>query len=403
MSNDWWSMPGPCEFVERIARDLRSGFSVVVWLPQWSPSDFRPSLRRLATQYPVERMWEPADISFVDDDEPVEWLWRQYDDIEDYPFLRTATSLLNPEQHERVLPKGYMIELPACSPNGLPKWTKFLEEYQQAAQQDSFAERTGFLLVVEGFCSSIKDLQAGPLLKIHSYNAQQSHLDMMLYLSGWIGQINRPAKLLERQLAIQTAAVLFPFDPDYATQLVDQLVTNGFDQKAIEKQITEWQRERGWQFVSEENLSHLEISWTSGRIARIEGQLYSHICAPNECALSERVRQAILYAQIQVLLPWIEQMRWRLIDRSEIKPFLKQKLPRNFNYTDGTTQKRVENVYQLEFTHILELANYDPPYLLRPGLTLWKQISLLRACRNDLSHVEPLPPDKLYQLIEITI
>ena len=141
--------------------------------------------------------------------------------------------------------------------------------------------------------------------------------------------------------------------------------------------------------------SHLLTELSGGAPERMD-EMLSHLQEAlsdpvNTCPWLSPVegKQAVYNAQIRVLLPLIENERLALIHTHE--DALKQHLPFMDEYL-GTYQEAA----QLELRHLVYFSRHGGIRLSRQDET-W--LNMLYEARNELSHLDILPPEKITQLM----
>lgn len=400
MATEWWQMPGPATLIERVVRDLESGLCAVVSLPEYGPPDFRQAVKRVAQRPNAQRDWYRITELPLPDQSLAEWLWEQWLPSEDNPCppnLTVAKLLAQPS-----IPSGAICELPSLKQVNLTKWLRFMGDYQQALQQIARQYRIVLLVVVEEGASLTQLPRLDqPQLTFHRYQQQATRLDMLLFLT----QALRPTVPLntpiERELRINCAAALFPTDPVLALQSAE---SGPFDPSALQVELENQQRQRGWPSQPTPTNGSPDSDWAHGLVGYADGQPEIHLCAPHAGSLTSRIRRSLWLAQVRVLLPWMEQQRWRLLHIPDVKRYLRSELqsrPYEKQF-DGRPTIIIQEPEKLEFAHILAVIcrRHKPQanagYL--KSSRLHNQLELLRDRRNDLSHLSPLTE---YQVVEL--
>lgn len=385
-------MPGPATLVAEVVRALEGGQCVVVGLPEYAPPLLRRALRRAAEHPAAPREWRSLSTQPLPHQPLAEWLWEcWHPGTECPPQLTVARLMAEPFANE-----GSIWELPALPGVALAEWQKFLDDYERALRQVGQLRRNVLVLVVEEAATLCQlPRRDQPCLVYCRYQQQATRLDMLLYLSQLLPTATGEAALV-RELRIQTAAALCPADPVLAACLAE---AETCEPAALAAQATAWQQQRGWLPPAEPDQL---AAWAKGQLGYADGQPEWHLCAPQAAALNARIRQARWLAQVRVLLPWLEQQRWRLLHHPELRRYYEKELPYRKEF--GEVVIEITEVEQLEPTQMLILlrTNHAPqsnaPNLLR-SQALHDQLALLRDCRNELSHLVPLAESRVGELL----
>jgi hypothetical protein len=138
MNRRWWSLPGPDAWLDRVARDLDAGRSVVVQVPAHGPSDVGDALRRTREHDWRTLTAEPGPVA--------DRLLARFDPERPAREKRDAHAVV---ASERLRGHALLLEIPASAPCW-GEWAPFLQEYVDLARALEPFERTVFCVVLHG-------------------------------------------------------------------------------------------------------------------------------------------------------------------------------------------------------------------------------------------------------------
>lgn len=358
MRGEWWTLPGPASFVEEVEGDLRRGRNVVLSLPLHLPDGIRGAVQaRLRDEW----LWTTLPASATEGKSPLEVL-----------FERCATNAARQGRHsasafaEQAGEEPRIIWIDALRSASWPAWRRFLVEYEQACRGVPAERRTTLCLVRIGEAAT-EVISSNVCLVDHRYRGRVTDLDMLLFASFRLSSRGCPPAM--RRLLATLIARLAPWDPGLAVALADLPPERVIDPSAA---LRAFAAERRWDGGS--------ISWEAGTVDEVEGRQHVHSAAISLRDARGEIGRRVWSAQVEVLLPWVEERRRDLIDQ------LPRALRVPFTREDGSV---IHDIADLEIgivCHQLASAagvRNDQRQLAR----------LLRDVRNSLAHLEPLPAE----------
>lgn len=396
---NWWQMPGPADLVRAVGMQLRRGQCVIVRLPAHAPPGLAASVREWIDGNGSRARWQM--LSPPPASQPAHWLWQVWCPDIPCPNVLTTAQLL-----DQAAPAGiYELCLPPANPANETAtcaiaWLSFLNTYAQASQHIATLERGVFLVILDTPSVQRAVPKSEPLLTVLRYEKQATALDLLFFLTSQRRAVAAPnARSLAEQLCVQTAAALFPTDPLCAAWVVQQ-PDPLLSPEGILAQLHIWRAARAWPLAFAPDT---ELTWAHGLQAEVDGERHTHLVAtPDLTALKIRIEQALWLAQVRVVLPWLEQERRRLITQPEIFSYLSAKLAATPYVSEFAPDAQITDPMYLELGPLCRLLPRWPAadHVIRDPEKLLDYAHLLRMCRNDLSHLQPIETTRLRQLLE---
>jgi hypothetical protein len=366
VSQSWWRLPGPGEFIRRAADELREGRNLVLSLPRHLPDGLAEALRReLFSDYEVGS-WRLFDTIPENGSSPA----RQVADC----FLRSvppgpvdASSLAH---HDDLA--GHIIWLDGLTADNWPSWRDFLAEYAHACRSRPLLSRTVFVAALVGSVASTRPPE-DVALAVRPWAGVVEALDQMLYVSGLLR--DRPMPALRRELIVSVIAGLALWDPAVSDALaglpLEEVLRPG-------EVLVGVARFRGWKSL----LDDQDACRHEGMVDCFAGrdQVHSSVLAgAQDTDSADELERRVWSAQVGVLLPFVEARRRELLER------LDGQLSGPFRFDNGLV---VQDPRDLEIGQI----EYQ---LRRRGCKVPPVVSVLKHIRNCLAHLEVVGSDLL--------
>lgn len=363
MPNQWWTLPGPSRFVDRMVQDIRQSKNVVVALPKLVPDGIRQ-----ATQQRVKKSgWRWCRIVPHPKYHPLDQLYE------------TLTGESTAEKHVEYFDLAEHDEV-----RGTIAWI----DLETSETPDTWVQ------CIEAYANSIKRLEPkSPLLLLGVLqNDRTSGIpNGKTYLSVrvWKNVIRavdvrnvterelrkRSFNPTKHQLAVETIARVALWDVQLATELASRPlaeITAPFDV------LEDYAHAQTWSVDQ-------EARWEDGTYGQFFGEPQTHSAL---CVLQgnlQVVERRIWAAQTGVVLPFLEARLRTLINRLDC-------LPPMWTTTNGAREKIVKRE-NFELRHVAEIlseagAAGDLAHMARR----------LKDMRNRLAHLESLRPADLEHL-----
>ena len=366
MSRLWWQMPGPSEFVSRVAGDLRDGKNVVLCLPQYFSKGFEIAVRNQADDSKDWR-WDslecPDDVNHC----PIDWLYSRFcpDFVGKKPHSMASLSRDNRFQ-------GRVLWLRNITENNWNQWRKFIEEYEGCSRSHDLLDRTLFCIPLYGDLT-FRPPKEDVCLSVHSWRGVVDQIDISLFTS----ILFRTARMtrIKRFLTSSVTAHLALWDPEVAEVFSRKPWEQILEPRPVLREIAEW---RGW----DKDLKDENCSWGKGMSEVFEERKRIHSAVLWNSDPKREISRRIWSGQVAVLLPYIEQQRRDVLER--IGPQLRWAL----------TAQSGEVIHDLEDLEIGQIALQIPNLNgIDPAHT--RLIYKLRDIRNQLSHLKPVPAERI--------
>ena len=373
MERSWWQLPGPSQFIEEVASDLRQGRNVIIALPNHHPMGLREAVNARVS-LDDHWCWRSLRVTEWEDEiiHPATLLHQRF-----APLLETshqppsAHSLIKSERFIR-----HLIWLEGFTPPLWKRWKSFLEEYADLCRNKSEDERSLFCVSLTGVL--VEELSGQDIaLSVRTWRNITDQLDMSLYLSQLLPDNGIP-KLL-RRLRIAIVTELAGSDPEVSRMLIqldlDSLLTP-------HSHLMEFAQRRGWN----ESVSK-QPQWHEGQFDILEGRLFIHsaVLVASGNANAE-INRRIWRAQVGVLFPYVEEQRiWLLeeLQNSLIVPF-------------KTDYGVIDNIEDLEIGHILYQISNSTKQIRQDTYQL---LHTLVAVRKEIAHLKTVSSKLLYKLL----
>lgn len=353
-------MPGPAEFISRVAGDLRDGKNVVFCLPRHFPRGFEIAIREETVDNDDWR-WDSLECPDDGDVSPVDWLSSRFSPDPSGGTHRSISSLSLDSRFQ-----GHVLWLRNITEHNWGQWVDFIEEYEIFCRSLDLLERTLFCIPLYGnltFRTPKEDI----CLSVHSWRGVVDPIDISLFTS--ILLRNSRTSAVERNLVSSISSHLALWDPEAARAFTQIPLEQLLEPQQTLREIADW---RGWNRI----INDKNRSWAEGMSEEFEGRTRVHSALLNGNS-KRKITRRIWSGQVAVLLPYIEQQR------REVLETIGHKLRLPFTTRFGDT---IHNLEDLEIGHIaLQLPNLRgiaPRYA--------RMIYRLRDIRNHLSHLDPV-------------
>lgn len=360
----WWTLPGPSEFLDRIAAHLRDGRSTVVRIPAHGPRDVAGAVARVH-----EADWRSVDAAEADGRPVSDLLLARFD-----PDLPPSTprSPRTVAASERLHGQTLMVELDAGA-DVWSKWRTFLSEYADQSRALEAFQRTLFCVIVRG--SAETELPDQNLcLTHHVWRGQVDDLDLSLFVGQHIR--DQPGPHLIRRIRQAAISRLAAWDPEVAAALARLSLEELLHPAGA---LRDFGVRRGWgpDVLADDGL------WRRGLADEMEGKLKLHPAALACADQLDELEVRIWSGQVAVLFPFLEEQRraWlRTYDDHLHVPFT---LPNGYRVTDRRDLELAHMLWQLRDKGV----TLEPP---RAGA-----LRSLVEMRNLLAHFSHVPADLL--------
>jgi len=388
-NNIWWDLRWSKRFLSELFENFRTGKNSIIYLPEFFINDLDSILRiNIETIYrdKFSRTWYSLDLNSVknNSDSPIN-IVSQYFDLNS----RNIKFIVD---NKMFMDK--IIWIPCINNNLWQNWKEFIEEYADYCRNHGESDRdTIFCIKLQG--NNKFDFPSNPIIKNYTwqdYVIKQKLIDDIFDIYFFTASIfNKNFSGLKKKLIISTIAHLALWDPEVSDRLMDNGdIENPFP---VLENIA---KERKWDSID----SNSSEAWDKGIKNRIDGKekIHSAYLAIQKGIQELNIR--IWNAQMEVLLPFIEQKRKELLDKliNQLKPPFSVK-------RDGETVS-LNNIYDLRIGDIpwqitekekkSEYFRYS-----NDAKFVKKSATILSSIRNALAHIEPLNEELMQQLQDV--
>ena len=352
-----WDLPGVKRFVEsECEAPLRAGASVIARFPQEVPLGFED-----AVTTPLENFLSVGKLNATGS--PFEALCARYA-TGSHAHVQTIQELCRDRSFE-----GRLVWVDGLNASNWTAWRAFLVHYAQVSRSMPLVGRTLFFAPITG--SPPNALPTSDIaLATCEWDGVPDELDLMLLanerLRGRVGSV------VLRTLLTTVVARVASWDFDSALRMLTGDKRNILDPV---KPLRELARDKGWTVET-------PVSWELGTASS------TGVAHPARAALDDpprEIERRIWSAQASVLLPWLETLRYQIIEANghDVRRQMRQAAFKH------------EDPYDLELG---ELASIFGRRGAHGGLRT--RLRKLQTARNALAHLQPLLPDKAMRLIE---
>ena len=359
MALTWWDLPGNSRFIGEVANALRSGRNVALRVSARVQPGLGSAVRsELGDHLEWVNYRPPAHR------QPIDVLYERFASAAPAREIRNARNLVKFSGFA-----GLLVWIDEIAPSDWPAWADFLTEYESACRAADQLDRT--LLCVTS-CGEATRYQIPDEVCLVNMTCRGTvrRDDVQLYVSFLLE--DRGLNGTQRDLACHLIAQLAMWDVDAARALARVDLSSLLEPAPMLKQIA---GERGWMDLDDKDNEWL---WMVGAAEEFDGEWRRHSAL---YAISDKDRELdrrIWTAQVEVLLPWVENQRRLLLER--FGPM--------FPVPFRTREEHVINdVRDLEIGHIQHLLSNGA---WRPDRDVMDRVRALRKIRNALSHLEPV-------------
>ena len=352
-----WDLPGVKRFLESECEEpLRKGASVIAQFPGAIPPGFED-----AVTAPLENFLSVGKVNATAS--PLEDLCARYA-TGGQAHVRSIRELCRDKGFG-----GRLVWVDGLSASNWAAWRTFLVHYAQVSRSMSLAARTLFFAPLTG--SSADGLPRSDIaLATCKWDGVPDELDLMLLANERLR--GRADSAVLRTLLTTVVARVASWDFESALRMLTG------DRRIILDPINtlrEFAHDKGWTHAT-------PISWELGTASR------TGVAHPARAALEDpprEIRKRIWSAQASVLLPWIETLRYQIIEAHE----------QDVRHRMRRTGIEYEDPYDLELSELASIFR-------RTGVhgDLRTRLQKLRVARNALAHLEPLLPENVVRMIE---
>ena len=358
MSAEFWRLPGPARYIEKIRHDLLDCKNTLTILSPHTPEGLYDELQRGIESRGTGFYWQQL-YGKPDHRPPAKWMASHFG-------VELPTSAGPCEFHDIEQVMGTVVvvtELPA-DPEILRRWRTFLEHYAQICRSNGGPMSPRLLIQwpPEG------DLPESELrLTMHPWSGMLDSVDIALYAAQLVRR--KGYSPFNRLLMVALAAKLSGGDP-----ILCRILCNFNMQELLEpcSILAEYARSSGWSGTA-------TASRKEGTLIELDGEIREHPAWMAAQGKEKELGILIWSAQVGVLLPLIEERRQEIVEQVGKYLFVPADLPH---------YQKVESVNELEIGSIhFQLTNHSNPVPRPIKDVVWR----LKELRNHLSHREPVP------------
>ena len=362
MRNQWWTLPGPSRFVDRVVHDLRQSKNVVLCLPRLIPAGLRRTLRRRVTE-----SWRWSRVIPQSDFYPLDQLYEQ---LTGESATDTRVEHTDLASHEEV--RGMVVWVDLGASESTAAWIECVESYAESLKRLEPDAPLLFIGVLQGVLANAA-MNEKAHLSLRDWRHVIRGIDVRIVVERKLRK--RSFNPTQHQLAVETIARVALWDVQLATELASRPlaeITAPFDV------LEEYAHARKWSVDQ-------EARWEDGTHGQFFGEPQTHSALCVLQGILQVVERRIWAAQTGVVLPFLEARLRTLIRQLDV-------LPPTWTTTNGTAEKIVKRE-NYELRHVAEILseNGAPSDLTR-------MVRRLKDMRNRLAHLEKLRPADLDHL-----
>jgi len=366
MSPEFWHLPGPARYIEKIRHDLLDCKNALAILSPLTPEGLYDELQRGIESGGTGFYWQQL-YDRPDHRPPAVWLASHFG-------VELPTSAGPCEFHSIEGVMGMVVvvtELPT-DPGILRRWGTFIEQYAQICRSDGGPMSPRFLLQwpFEGELPE-SDLR----LTLHPWGGTLDSTDIGLYAAHLLRRKGHTP--FNRLIMVALATKLSGGDPILCRTLCKLNLTELLEPFQV---LADYARSRGWGDTT-------PLSAQKGTLVDLDGESREHPALMAVQGKEKELGALIWSAQVGVLLPFIEERRQEIVEQIGKYLFVPNDLPH---------YQKVESVNELEIGNIhYQLANYPNPVSKPIKDVVWR----LKALRNSLSHRKPVPAARFDEIM----
>jgi hypothetical protein len=363
MNPEFWRLPGPARFIEKIRADLLDCRNAITVASPHLPDDMLTEVQRGVeggyAGYEWHRLYNPPDLKA----NPATWLARHFG--VELPVTATAHDF-----HDVDEAAGTVIVM-ADFPDELPllgKWAAFAEQYAQVCRASGGSTSPRFLYhwPMPGHLPNT-DLR----LTLHRWDDTIDSTDILLYASLLMRRSGQSP--FKRMLMGMMASRLSAGDPDLC-----QILCSLNLQEILKPlpHLKHYAAGKGWD-------GNTPASLEKGTVVLLDGMEKEH---PAWLAMQGReqdIAMLVWGAQISCIMPLVEERRQELVDAVRHILKIPDHLP-----PDQTP----DSIEEIEIGAIHYQIKHSG---VRVPQAVWHLSRTLRNVRNDLAHRKPLSGDRL--------
>jgi hypothetical protein len=361
---NWWDLPGPSAFIERICDDLRDGNNVIIQVPEFMPYGMKTALvRRLDGTVLIRSLQLTKE-----DNNPVDYLFERETSSAPAGVLRNANSLV------AYLVPGTLFWMTGMCSVLWRNWKQFIAEYRHACGSIQVLDRPLFCVVLQGDLAT-EQVRPDVRLSVHRFDDCTSRTDSALYSS----VLMNASQSLCVEVASAVVGQLSLWDADLAEELATESPSVLFDPIERLKVVAE---SRTWEKVCGND----DLFWSKGYGMRYRGKLVLHSAYLALVGDEEEIAARVWSGQLATVFPKIEEIRRELIRR----------YGKSFLMPHDTPRGPIEDIRDLEIGHIYTQLNLIPCSSDDRSLA-----GRMTAMRHALAHLDCVPVDLLEEALAL--
>ncbi len=348
----FWDLPGPQGFCDRVEDFLRDKKNLIIALPDPSPAGF---IEALCSRLNYSG-WNRLNIQAIPGASPENCLFEQLVLETESSQKRTPSLLL-----DKLDPGQIVIVDNICS-DEWPSWKEFLTQFELVSRGVSSFNRPLLIAVAKGIPESL--LPKGAIaLGVATWQGVVSEMDMFSYAGTKVREKGLEGN--HAQLIAMTIARLAQWDVAAADILLEASHHEVFSPSVILKKLALLY---GWTTQHPQN-------WENGVVNTFNGsrQIHSAFLALEDHA--GEVNMRVWSSQASILLPLIELHRRAIV----------KKIRHRFKFPVTVNEEQITDAYDLEIGPLAYLAT-------EVGIDQGIRAKLikLRNVRNALAHLDVL-------------
>lgn len=355
-----FELPGPAQFLSRVASDLRQAKNVVVCLPALNPGDVLSAIgRRLEGSWRWEKYVPDSDLY------PLDQLQKRLsldDERDEYGGGTELRDLTAHDTHE-----GLVVAVDLDGRSNTDRWCRFIRDYSEHLRHTDDAEWPRFIFQIKG--EEVRSTpDPGVHLSIRNWKNVTREIDVRHVVEREME--TRGLAPLQHRLAVEMIVRLALWDMELAAKL------SRLSLREISRPVSllkEYAEDRGW--TREES-----ATWVNGIRETFLGEKQIHSALHAVRGNLSIIERRIWAAQTAVMFPFLEARLRDLLEGLDCLP-------------DSTTddQNGIISKEEFELSHVRSELEKDG----RASPQLKAIVDKLKKVRNRIAHLEPLRPSDL--------
>lgn len=378
--NSWWDAPSCSSFLENICYEIWTGKMIMVFLPKHAPSGFLSELKiKLSKRDTIT--YEKIDLLECNDkiDRPIESLLLSMFELDKAnPYVpKKASSIFSKISND----PNNVIVFCNVKPFLILNFKNFLVDLASYFNGIPVQKRQKILVMIDPAGCRFDDFIPEPGIVRFKFEGIINDLDQALVIRHYFNFNHNIQKRFPESIIIS----LSQFDH----RLCEKLIECSDIHEKYSQHLEQFANENGWldyKFKPEDQLSEAEIweRWSQGILDMLGNKPVYHSAFLRIHSKNDELEKRLWLSGIRILLPMIEEFRWRLI--------MSKKILFPFKYQDDRTGEVKSSKNDFEIGDMVFMIRKRQIELLRMSyfekVKVIGYVELCREIRNELSHLK---------------